>query len=126
MAQHRYVLVDVFTDHPLSGNQLAVFTDARLLDGPQMQRIASELNLAETSFLLPADGEADARLRIFSPRIELRFAGHPVVGAAWVYARATQLSQLTFQTAIGLVTVGLERDGGLPVRATMSQPKPAF
>ncbi|MBV9465402.1 MAG: PhzF family phenazine biosynthesis protein, partial [Solirubrobacterales bacterium] len=80
-----YVIADVFTDVPLQGNPVAVFTDGTGLSGALMQRLARELNLSETVFLLPpSDGGADARVRIFTPATELPFAGHPVLGTAFV------------------------------------------
>lgn len=83
-----YRVVDVFTQTPLEGNPLAVFTDARGLSAGQMQRIARELNLSETSFILPSErADCAARVRIFTPTMEMRFAGHPTVGTAYV-ARA--------------------------------------
>jgi trans-2,3-dihydro-3-hydroxyanthranilate isomerase len=126
MAQYKYVLLDVFTDQPLAGNQLAVYTDARLLPEELMQRVAREMNLSETVFLLPSQGDGDARVRIFTPRTELPFAGHPLVGAAWVYGRATHLGRVVFETGMGLVPLELERAGDGLSRATMTQPTPAF
>ena len=126
MAQFRYVLLDVFTDEPFTGNQLAVFTDARAIPEERLQRIAREMNLSETVFMLPSQGEGDARLRIFTPRAELPFAGHPLVGAAWVYGRATSLGRIVFETGAGLVPLELERSGDRLSRATMTQPRPAF
>lgn len=83
--QLRYEVVDVFTKSPLEGNPLAVFTDATSIDGTLMQRIAKELNLAETAFLLPATKEGcDLRVRIFTPSQEMLFAGHPTIGSAYV------------------------------------------
>ena len=80
-----YQVVDVFTKTPLEGNPLAVFTDARDIDGALMQRIAKELNLAETAFILPATQDGCAvRVRIFTPAKEMRFAGHPTIGSAYV------------------------------------------
>src|SRR2546422_10939983 len=73
-----YVLVDVFTEAPLEGNQLAVVTDARELTAEHMQRLARELNLSETVFVLPPRREGDVRIRIFTPTTEMPFAGHPV------------------------------------------------
>jgi trans-2,3-dihydro-3-hydroxyanthranilate isomerase len=77
----RYVVVDVFTDTPLAGNQLAVFTDAREIPEDVMQPLAREMNFSETVFVLLSE-EADARIRIFTPTTELRFAGHPTLGSA--------------------------------------------
>ena len=84
----RYLVLDVFTDTPLGGNPLAVFLDGRGLAGEVMQRLARELNLSETVFLLPGDAGADARIRIFTPTTELPFAGHPVLGSGVVVADA--------------------------------------
>ena len=83
-----YDVVDVFTDRPYAGNPLAVVHGAEVLDGEQMQTIAAEFGLSETTFLLPpTDPAADYRVRIFTPGSELPFAGHPSVGTAWVLAR---------------------------------------
>src|SRR5204863_5515938 len=85
----RYVVADVFTDTPLAGSQLAVFTDARDLDEPTMQALALEMAFSETVFVLPSEApDADVRIRIFTPASELPFAGHPVLGTAFVLARA--------------------------------------
>src|SRR5437763_1251100 len=78
----RYVVVDVFTEKLLEGNQLGVFLDARSLSSEQMQRLAREMNFAESVFVLPPGNGADARIRIFTPATELPFAGHPVLGSA--------------------------------------------
>ncbi|MGH2930503.1 MAG: PhzF family phenazine biosynthesis protein, partial [Solirubrobacteraceae bacterium] len=84
MRAFRYVVADVFTDTALSGNQLAVFTDARDLDPLTMQALAREMSFSETVFVLPPHTEgADVRIRIFTPTSELPFAGHPVLGAAF-------------------------------------------
>jgi trans-2,3-dihydro-3-hydroxyanthranilate isomerase len=78
-------IVDVFTDKALAGNQLAVVLDGRKLTTTLMQRIARELNFSETTFVLPPDDPAHAaRVRIFTPTFEMRFAGHPTIGTAWV------------------------------------------
>src|SRR4051812_16908767 len=85
MRRFRYVVVDVFTDTPLAGNQLAVFTDARDLTEQEMQSLARELNVSETVFVLPPTvDDADVRIRIFTPALELPFAGHPTLGTAFV------------------------------------------
>jgi trans-2,3-dihydro-3-hydroxyanthranilate isomerase len=85
MANYRYRVVDVFTQSPLEGNALAVFPEAEGLDGGSMQRIARELNLAETAFVLPSTRpECAARVRIFTPMQEMRFAGHPTIGTSFV------------------------------------------
>jgi trans-2,3-dihydro-3-hydroxyanthranilate isomerase len=83
--EYRYRVVDVFTRVPLEGNALAVFPDARGLDAALMQRVARELNLSETTFVLPSDRtDCAARVRIFTPTFEMVFAGHPTVGTAFV------------------------------------------
>src|SRR6266567_8257257 len=83
---NRYVIVDVFTDRPLAGNQLAVFTDARGLDTETMQALAREINYSESTFVLPAEEGGHAKMRIFTPAQELPFAGHPTLGTAFVLA----------------------------------------
>jgi trans-2,3-dihydro-3-hydroxyanthranilate isomerase len=120
----RYVVADVFTDRPLEGNQLGVFTDARQLDGEVMQRLARELNFSETVFVLPAEGEGHARIRIFTPTIEVPFAGHPTLGTAFVLAAPLQLAEIRLETAKGVVPVRLERDDGRISFGRMIQPLP--
>lgn len=125
MPPYRYVVVDVFTSTPLAGNPLAVFTDARGLDGEAMQALARELNLSESAFVLPAEAEGTARVRIFTPRAELPFAGHPVLGTAFVLGQPLQLGLITLETGMGLVPVALERDErGAIVFGWMRQPVP--
>src|SRR6266481_3633340 len=83
--EYRYRVVDVFTEHPLEGNALAVFLDASAMDATTMQRVARELNLAETAFILPPTrSDCAARVRIFTPAKEMLFAGHPTIGTAFV------------------------------------------
>src|SRR5688572_13915453 len=87
MTRLRFLTADVFTDQRFGGNPLAVFPDAEGLDERFMPRIARELNLSETVFVLPAaDPRHTRRLRIFTPAAELPFAGHPTVGTAFVLA----------------------------------------
>ena len=82
---HRIRIVDVFTEEALAGNQLAVVLDAADIPGELMQRIAREMNFSETTFVLPPDDASHAaRVRIFTPAVELPFAGHPTIGTAWV------------------------------------------
>src|SRR3981189_2449220 len=84
-----FTTVDVFTDRPFGGNPLAVVTNAQGLSTEQMQAIAAEFNLAETTFVLPPkDAAHTAEVRIFTPKAEMPFAGHPNVGTAFVLARA--------------------------------------
>jgi trans-2,3-dihydro-3-hydroxyanthranilate isomerase len=120
----RYVVADVFTDRPLEGNQLGVFTDARQLNGEVMQRLARELNFSETVFVLPAEGEGHARIRIFTPTIGVPFAGHPTLGTAFVLAAPLQLDEIKLETAKGVVPVRLERDDGRISFGRMTQPLP--
>lgn len=88
MTALRYDVVDVFTDRPYAGNPLAVVHGAQDLSTAQLQAVAREFNLSETTFPLPPTGDgADYRVRIFTPAVELPFAGHPSVGTAWVLAR---------------------------------------
>ena len=91
MRRFRYVVCDVFTDRALAGNQLAVFTDARDLTSDEMQALARETNLSETVFCLPPEAaDADVRIRIFTPARELPFAGHPLVGTAWLLGQSPE------------------------------------
>jgi trans-2,3-dihydro-3-hydroxyanthranilate isomerase len=123
----RYVVCDVFTDTPLAGNQLAVFTDARDLDELTMQALAKEMNFAETVFVLPARaGAADARIRIFTPATELPFAGHPTLGTAFVLGGPLQKTVLRLETGAGVVPVELEREGPAIVFGWMEQPLPPW
>ena len=124
MRPFRYVLVDVFTDRPLAGNALAVFTDARGLDEVRMQALARELGLSETVFLLPKQGEGQARIRIFTPARELPFAGHPILGAAFVIGTSVQLARIVLETAAGPMAVRLEREAARVVFGWMDQPLP--
>jgi trans-2,3-dihydro-3-hydroxyanthranilate isomerase len=126
MATFRYVVADVFTDTPLTGNQLAVFTDGRELDDGTMQDLAREMNYSETVFVLPADGEAHAQIRIFTPATELPFAGHPVLGSAFVLGAPLQLGEIRLQTGAGVVPVTLEREGPRIIFGRMQQPIPTF
>ena len=125
MRRFRYVLCDVFTDVPFAGNQLAVFTDARDLTSDEMQLLARELNLSESVFVLPPTAEeADVRIRIFTPAVELPFAGHPVLGSAFVLAAPLQKAVIRLETGSGVVPVRLERDGPRIVFGLMEQPLP--
>jgi trans-2,3-dihydro-3-hydroxyanthranilate isomerase len=111
MPAFRYVVADVFTDTALTGNALAVFTDARGIPEETLQPLAREMNLSETVFVYPADGDAHARLRIFTPTSELRFAGHPTLGSAFILAGPLQLEEIRLETGAGVIPVRLEREG---------------
>jgi trans-2,3-dihydro-3-hydroxyanthranilate isomerase len=122
----RYVVADVFTDEPLTGNQLAVFTDARELQEEQLQPLARELALSETVFVYPAEADGNARIRIFTPNAELPFAGHPVLGTAFVLGAPLQLGEIRLETKAGVVPVLLEREGARIIFGRMSQPVPTW
>jgi trans-2,3-dihydro-3-hydroxyanthranilate isomerase len=122
----RYVVADVFTDTPLTGNQLAVFTDGRDVDDETMQKLAREMNFSETVFVLPPEDGGHARIRIFTPSSELPFAGHPVLGSAFVLAAPLQLGEIRLETGSGVVPVALQREGARIVFGWMQQPIPAF
>lgn len=117
--RHRFVIADVFTDRPFAGNQLAVFPDAARIPEAAMQPIAREFNFPETTFVLPArDARHAARLRIFTPKAELPFAGHPTIGTAAVLV-ARGLSQRSFVLEEGIGPVPIEvADNGLIYLAT--------
>ena len=122
---YRFVVADVFTSTPLAGNQLAVFTDARRLDDRTMQALALEIGFSETVFVLPAAADGTARIRIFNPRQEMPFAGHPTLGAALVLAAPLQLGVVRLETGVGTVPVVIERDeSGRVVFGRMTQPVP--
>ena len=125
MPTYRYVFADVFTDTPLTGNQLAVFTDARGLDAETMQALALEIGFSETVFLLPPEQGGTARIRIFNPAYEMKFAGHPTLGAAFVLGAPLQRGVVELETGAGIVPVALERDeSGRIVFGRMTQPIP--
>jgi trans-2,3-dihydro-3-hydroxyanthranilate isomerase len=124
MASFRYVIADVFTDTPLTGNQLAVFTDAREIPEEDLQRLARETNYSETTFVYPPEGEGHVRMRIFTPHTEVPFAGHPTLGTAFVLAGPLQLIEIRIETGQGVVPVRLEREGPRISFGTMVQPLP--
>jgi trans-2,3-dihydro-3-hydroxyanthranilate isomerase len=125
--ERRYVTGDVFTDRAFGGNPLAVVLDAGGLSTAQMQAIASEFNYAETTFVLPPREPAhDARVRIFTVRAELPFAGHPNVGTAFVLATqaAKPPARLLFEEGAGLVAVEILNEEGKVVGAELTAPQP--
>ena len=114
---YRLRWVDVFTERPLAGNPLAVVLNADGLTADQMQRIARETNLSETTFVLPANQrEHAARVRIFTPHVELPFAGHPTIGTAWVLLDEglvdAAAGSFSLEEGVGPVPVRVERRGG--------------
>jgi trans-2,3-dihydro-3-hydroxyanthranilate isomerase len=124
---HLYVVVDAFSDTPLEGNPLAVFTEASGLSGETMQRAARETNLSETVFVIArgAGDPAEATVRIFTPSTELPFAGHPVLGTAFVIGSETGSDAVTLRTGAGPVRVSLTRERGEIVYGEMEQPIPS-
>jgi trans-2,3-dihydro-3-hydroxyanthranilate isomerase len=123
-----FVQVDVFTSRALQGNALAVFTDARGLSAAEMQAIARETNLSETTFVLPDPAAAPGvptRVRIFTVGEEVPFAGHPTLGTAFVLRGATQAHEVVLALAVGEIPVRFEdRDDG--TFGEMRQRDPAF
>ncbi len=124
----RFITADVFTSRPLEGNPLAVFPDARGLSDNLMQRIAREMNLSETVFVLPPDDPQNTRcLRIFTPRTELPFAGHPTVGTAYVLAALGEIpltgdeTRIVFEEPVGPVPVLIRAEEGRPHRPIFTQ-----
>jgi len=125
--QVEFVTVDVFTDRQFGGNPLAVVADGTELSTPQMQAIATEFNLAETTFVLPPERpENTAKVRIFTPRAELPFAGHPNIGTAFVlgqrgecHGRPIQGNTLQFEEIAGLVRIELWRDASAVIGARL-------
>lgn len=133
LAHFPFATLDVFTDRAFGGNPLAVLFDARGLSDAAMQRIAREMNLSETTFVLPPSDPANHhRVRIFTPTAELPMAGHPTVGTAFALASrgavdlARAKSELRFELGVGPVPVEVECAEGRVVRATMRQPLPHF
>ena len=121
-----YIILDVFTDTPLQGNPVAVFTDGEGLSAETMQAVARELNLSETVFLLPGEEGAHARVRIFTPSLEMPFAGHPVLGTAFMLAKRRQVDTVRLLTGAGVVSVAMTRREGAHVYGEMDQPLPTW
>lgn len=126
MPSYEFVTVDVFTERRFGGNPLAVFPEAAGLSDTAMQALAAEFNLSETAFVLPPENpQHHARVRIFTPRAELPFAGHPNVGTGYVLARRTETppEHFTFEESAGLVRVHILRDAAdAPTGARITAP----
>lgn len=129
----KFYQADVFTGQPFGGNPVAVFPDAHGLADYQLQRIAREMNLSETVFVLPpTDQAAVVRLRIFTPTQEIPFAGHPVLGTFFVLAQlgliavTDGVTRVMQECNIGLFPVELHAQEGELTRVVMTQPKPEF
>ncbi len=124
MPRHEYRLVDVFTSDRFGGNPLAVFPHADGIDPADMQHIARELNLSETTFVLPTDHrDCDFRVRIFTPQAEMPMAGHPTVGTAWVLDRGTRV---TFLEGVGPIVVDRVAGTAGASMWRMTQPLPTW
>jgi trans-2,3-dihydro-3-hydroxyanthranilate isomerase len=124
-----FVTVDVFTSVPLEGNQLAVFADGRSLSDAEMQALAREMNLSETTFILPRDAaterERGVRVRIFTPQEEMPFAGHPTLGTAMVLRGNTGVEEVALDLNVGRIPVRFSTRDGLPF-GMMTQRDPEF
>ena len=132
MARYRFYQIDVFTRIPLAGNALAVFPDAEGLSAPQMQALAREMNLSETTFVLPS-AVATRRVRFFTPTAEIPLAGHPTIGTWWTLAELGRVplpadgsGTVTQETGAGVLPVHIRVAGGQPTEVTMVQAQPQF
>lgn len=125
MNSYRYVICDVFTRRPLAGNQLAVFPDAREIPESRLQALAREISFSETVFAYPPIAGGHTRIRIFTPGREVPFAGHPVLGSAFVLGAQVEGDEIRLQTGRGMVPVRLQREGGRITFGWMRQPIPA-
>jgi trans-2,3-dihydro-3-hydroxyanthranilate isomerase len=132
MARYTYTLVDVFTDRQFAGNQLAVFTDARGMPTETMQAITREFNFSECTFVLPPfDPLHQFKVRIFNPASEMKTAGHPTIGTAFVLAlmgkiAAAESTTVIFEEGVGPIPVEVRFKDGRPDLAIMDQPLPIF
>jgi trans-2,3-dihydro-3-hydroxyanthranilate isomerase len=131
--EYRFIQVDVFTERAFGGNPLAVFPDAVGLTTEQMQTLAREMNLSETTFVLPPQAPgADFKVRIFTPAKEVPFAGHPVVGTQWVLAHLGRVSlsepvtQVHFELGVGVLPADLHVADGRVQQVAMTQSRPTF
>jgi len=131
--EYRFVQVDVFTDVPFGGNPLAVFPEAEGLTSEEMQKLAREMNLSETTFVLPPEAQgADFKVRIFTPAVELPFAGHPVVGTHWVLAHLGRVdlkapvTEVRFELGVGVLPADLEVADGRVDRVVITSDQPRF
>ncbi|HTW59454.1 MAG TPA: PhzF family phenazine biosynthesis protein [Terriglobales bacterium] len=121
---------DVFSSNPLEGNSLAVFFDARGLSDAEMQAVAREMNLSETTFVLPRkreiENERGVRVRIFTVQEELPFAGHPTLGTAFALRAGNGAKEVVLDLNLGKVPVRFEQSDGEPVFGEMTQVEPVF
>ena len=127
---YRYFICDVFTEARFGGNQLAVLPEAAGLSDRQMQQIAREFNFSESTFVLPPEAGQTRRVRIFTPTMEVPFAGHPNIGTAFVLATSGELGELgpsttvTFEEKAGLVADRDSEDPGKPIWSELAAPQP--
>ncbi len=133
MKEYRFVQVDVFTDRPFGGNPLAVFPEAEGLTDEEMQDLAREMNLSETTFVLaPRERGADFWVRIFTPAAELPFAGHPVIGTHFTLAHLGRVplrepvTTVRFELGVGVLPAELHVVNGRVTRVVMTQGRPTF
>ena len=126
----RFTQFDVFTSRPLEGNPLAVFPDGRGLSDQEMQAIAREINLSETTFILPRDEATErqrgVRVRIFTVQEELPFAGHPTLGTAFALRGDTHAAEIRLELNVGTIPVRFEDSPGLPAFGEMTQADPTL
>jgi trans-2,3-dihydro-3-hydroxyanthranilate isomerase len=129
MRSFSYILLDVFTSQALAGNQLAVFTDGRGLSDAEMQMLAKETNLSETTFIIPRDAaverERGVQVRIFTTQEELPFAGHPTLGTATVLRRNKE-PKIELDLRVGKIPVTFEERCSEPAFGEMVQRNPEF
>ncbi len=132
MTTYRFSQLDVFAEKPLAGNPLAVFPDAEGLSDETMQAIAREMNLSETTFVLPSK-RATKRVRIFTPTAELPLAGHPTIGTWWLLSEQNRIDvpdnavhRITQETGAGILPVDIHMAGGSPKEVVMVQALPEF
>src|SRR6266849_7422396 len=125
-----FVQLDVFSSRPFEGNSLAVFPDGRGLSDQQMQALAREMNLSETTFILPrektVERERGVRVRIFMVQEELPFAGHPTRGPAFSLRGSTGAGEVALELNVGKIPVRFEETSGQPVFGEMTQAEPKF
>lgn len=132
MPQYDFYHLDVFTNTPFGGNPLAVIPHADGLTGEQMQIIAQETNLSETTFVLPSTTGADFKVRIFTPAQEMKFAGHPVIGTHWLLAHlglvklVEPITTVTFELGVGNRSAQLHVENGKVKSVLMDHQKPQF
>src|SRR6266700_5704336 len=127
---YEFVQLDVFTRTPLTGNPLAIFTDGRGLTDQEMQALAREMNLSETTFILPREPQVErergVRVRIFTVQEELPFAGHPTLGTAFALRGESGADHVTLELNVGKVPVRFEEAVGRPAFGEMTQIDPVF